>query len=273
MSRDPLKTRLSRRQALGALGTVSLGGLLAACGDDDGAGRASPTVQTTDGATARVEPKTTTSGATAALFDESTTCSVTPEETEGPYYFDADKIRSDIREDREGTRLRLALRVRDAGSCTPIADAVVDIWHADAGGAYSGFDGGGDGAGGGPGGPGGPGGGGGQARTPTRYLRGAQVTNSDGVVEFTTVYPGWYPGRTVHIHAKVHLDAKTVLTTQLYFDDALSDRVFAGRPYSERGERDQRNDADGIFEESLVMTAKTEGDSVRGVMTFDVRKS
>lgn len=269
MSRDPLKTRLSRRQALGALGTVSLGGLLAACGDDDGGDVAKQTVQTTDGATATVEPKTTTSGATAALFDDAPSCAVTPEETEGPYYFDADKIRSDIREDRKGTRLRLALRVRDAGSCTPIQDAVVDIWHADAGGAYSGFDGGGDGAGGGPGGPNGGGG----AQTQTRYLRGAQVTNGEGIVEFTTVYPGWYRGRTVHIHAKVHLDAKTVLTTQLYFDDALSDRVFAAPPYSERGERDQRNDADGIFGEALVMTAKTEGDGVRSVMSFDVRRS
>ena len=271
MFRDPLTTRLSRRQALGALGTVSLGGLLAACGDDD-AGRTAQTVQTTDGATATVEPKTTTSGATSALFDDAASCAVTPEETEGPYYFDADKIRSDIREDREGTRLRLALRVRDATACTPIQDAVVDIWHADAGGAYSGFDGGG-GGGVGPGGGGGPGGRGGQAQTQTRYLRGAQVTNGDGIVEFTTVYPGWYPGRTVHIHAKVHLDAKTVLTTQLYFDDALSDRVLAARPYSERGERDQRNDADPIFEEALVMTAKTDGEGVRGVMSFDVRRS
>ena len=57
----------------------------------------------------------------------------------------------------------------------------------------------------------------------TRYLRGAQVTNNEGVVEFTTIYPGWYQGRTVHIHAKVHLGTTTVLTTQLYFDDALSD--------------------------------------------------
>ena len=269
MSRDPLNTRLSRRQALGALGTVSLGGLLAACGDDNGAGNAAQTVETTDGATATVEPKTTTSGATSALFDDAASCAVTPEETEGPYYFDADKIRSDIREDREGRRLRLALRVRDAAACTPIQDAVVDIWHADAGGAYSGFDGGDGGAGGGPGGPGGGGG----AQTQTRYLRGAQVTNGEGIVEFTTVYPGWYSGRTVHIHAKVHLDAKTVLTTQLYFDDALSDKVFAARPYSERGERDQRNDADGIFEEALVMTATTDGDGVRGVMNFDVRRS
>jgi protocatechuate 3,4-dioxygenase beta subunit len=145
MSRDPLQTRLSRRQALGALGTVSLGGLLAACGDDASTGGAGATVTTTDGATATIEPKTTTTGTAGALFDDAASCALTPEETEGPYYFDADKIRSDIREDRDGTRLRLALRVRDAASCEPIPDAVVDIWHADAGGAYSGFDGGGGG--------------------------------------------------------------------------------------------------------------------------------
>lgn len=257
-----MKTRLSRRQALGALGTVSLGGLLAACGDD-GAGP-SATVRTTDGATATVEPKTTTSRATDALFDESAGCAVTTEQTEGPYYFDADRIRRDIREDRAGMRLRLALRVRDAGTCQPLPDAVVDVWHADAGGAYSGFDGGG-----GNGGPGGRGG----AQTETRYLRGAQVTNDDGIVEFTTIYPGWYPGRAVHIHVKVHLDAQTVLTTQLYFDDALSDRVYAARPYAARGTRDQGNDSDALFDKSLVMTATTDGDSVRGVMTFDVRKA
>ncbi len=265
MSRDPLKTRLSRRQALGALGTVSLGGLLAACGDD---GSGSTAVPTTDGATATVEPKTTTSATTGALFDDAASCALTPEETEGPYYFDADRIRSDIREDREGTRLRLALRVREAASCAPIPDAVVDIWHADAGGAYSGFDGGGGAAGGG----GGPGDGGG-AQTDSRYLRGAQVTNAEGIVEFTTIYPGWYPGRTVHIHAKVHLDARTVLTTQLYFDDALSDRVFAASAYTRRGERDQRNASDGIFDAALVVTAKREGAAVRAAMSFDVRKA
>lgn len=253
MSGDPMKTRLSRRQALGALGTVGLGGLLAACGDTENG--ASRNAQTHDGATATVEPKPT-SGATDTRFDESARCVVTPEQTAGPFYFDADKIRRDIREDREGMTLRLALRVRDAGSCDPLQDAVIDIWHADAGGAYSGFD---NGAGGAP--------------TDTRYLRGAQVTNAEGVVELTTIYPGWYPGRAPHIHVKVHIEANTVLTTQLYFDDALSGRVYATPPYSARGTGHQRNGSDALFDPALVMTTRREGDAVRGVMTIDVRKS
>jgi protocatechuate 3,4-dioxygenase beta subunit len=256
--------RIDRRQALGAIGTVSLGGLLAACGaDSSDGGKAS--VATTAGDTATVEPKTTTSDASAALFDDGGSCTLTVEETEGPYYFDADKIRSDIREDRKGTRLTLALRVLDASTCKPIPDAVVDIWHADAGGAYSGFDGGGGGPGGG-----GPGGGGG-ATTATRYLRGAQVTNKDGVAEFTTIYPGWYQGRTTHIHAKVHLDSATVLTTQLFFEDDLSTKVYEAAAYSGRGQRDQLNDSDGIFDASLVVGTKPDGDGYVGAMTFNVR--
>jgi protocatechuate 3,4-dioxygenase beta subunit len=242
--------RIDRRQALGALGTISLGGLLAACGKDSGGGPAS--VATTAGETATVEPRTTTSDATSALFDAAAGCTLTVEETEGPYYFDVDRIRSDIREDRKGTRLRLALRVREASGCKPIPDAVVDIWHADAGGAYSGFDG---------------------APVQTRYLRGAQVTNASGVAEFVTIYPGWYQGRTTHIHAKVHLDNSTVLTTQLFFDDDVSTRVYEGAAYSGRGERDQFNDSDGIFDASLVMTTKRDSDGYLGVMTFDVRSA
>ncbi len=270
-----MSKRIDRRQALGALGTISLGGLLAACGKDTADG-GSASVATTAGETATVQPKTTTSDATSALFDDAATCALTVEETEGPYYFDADKIRSDIREDREGMRLRLALRVRDGATCKPIPDAVVDIWHADAGGAYSGFDGGGGaGAGGGPPGGGGPGGGGGggTATTSTRYLRGAQVTNKDGVAEFTTIYPGWYQGRTTHIHAKVHIDNATVLTTQLFFEDALSAKVYATAPYARRGQPDQLNASDGIFDGSLIVTTKADQGGYLGVMTFDVRSA
>jgi protocatechuate 3,4-dioxygenase beta subunit len=260
--------KIDRRQALGAFGTISLGGLLAACGGDSGSG--STSVATTSGDTATVAPKSSTSDATTALFEDGGSCTLTVEQTEGPYYFDADKVRSDIREDRDGTRLRLALRVQDA-DCNPVPNAVVDIWHADAGGAYSGFDGS-DSGGGPPG--GGPGGGGGSAQTSTRYLRGAQVTNKDGIVEFVTIYPGWYQGRTVHIHAMVHIDNASVLTTQLYFDDELSDKVYASaKAYSTRGERAQLNDSDGIYDASLVVPAKAEDGGYVGAMTFNVRSA
>jgi protocatechuate 3,4-dioxygenase beta subunit len=218
--------KLDRRQALSALGTVSLGTLLAACGGDD-----------------PVASRATASPDAASRFGDESNCTLTPEITEGPFYFDADKVRSDIRDGREGTTLRLALRVRDS-SCQPIPDALVDIWHCDAGGAYS------------------------QEGAP--FLRGVQVTNRDGIAEFTTIYPGWYQGRAVHIHAKVHLDASTVLTTQLFFDDTVSDEVFAPAPYDGRGERDQRNHSDGIFDPALVLDLSRDGDGYAGAISFDV---
>ncbi len=245
-----MSTRYTRRDALSAIGTISLGGLLAACGAD---GERATQVRTTGGRTATIEPRGAATSRAAPLFDDAASCSVTRQATAGPFYFDADAVRRDIREDRAGTRLRLALRVRDAGSCAPIPDAVVDVWHADASGAYSGFDGGG-----------------GQARSGSRYLRGAQVTDAAGVVEFVTIYPGWYPGRTVHVHAKVHLDARTLLTTQLYFDDAVSDAVHRARPYAARGARDQRNATDPIFDAALVATTRGDDGGRLSLMTLDV---
>jgi protocatechuate 3,4-dioxygenase beta subunit len=234
---------ITRRQALAGLGTVTLGSLLAACGDRDDP---RTPVATTDGETATVEPRSSPSS-TAGLFDDTSACTLTAEQTEGPYYFDADSIRSDIREDREGTTLRLAIRVRAAGECTPLADAVVDVWHCDASGVYSGFD---EGEG-------------------ERFLRGAQVTNAEGVVQFRTIYPGWYPGRTPHIHVKVHVDRRTALTTQLYFDEATNERVYARAPY-EQG-RDQTNASDGIFDDSLVLNLREDDDGILGTISFDVR--
>jgi protocatechuate 3,4-dioxygenase beta subunit len=254
--------KIDRRQAPAAFGAVSLSGLLAACGDDGGGGSS---VTTGEGTTSTVETKTSTSSSLTKLFDESASCSVTPEETEGPYYFDVDSIRSDIREDREGVLLRLALRVRDAGSCEPIENAVVDIWHCDALGIYSGFESASTGGGGG-----GPGGGSGPTDDET-YLRGAQATNADGIVEFKTVYPGWYRGRTVHIHAKVHLDKQTVLTSQLFFDEAINEAVYKREPYSRKTGRDVFNDNDNIFDEELLVSARKQGDAYLGLMTFDVQ--
>ena len=248
--------KFDRRQALAALGTVTLGSVLAACGGD-GDTTTGTQVTTTDGATATVTPRTTTSGATADRFDAAASCAITPELTEGPYYFDVDAIRSDIREDRDGTLLRLAVRVRDAESCEPLRNAVVDVWHCDAGGSYSGFES--ASMGGGP-------------TDEETYLRGAQVTNADGVVEFKTIYPGAYPGRTVHVHAKVHLDRRTVLTTQFFFDEAVTERVYAKSPYADDPAR-QSNVTDGIFDDRLILTLSEEDDGLLGLINLDVQRA
>ncbi|MBJ7473112.1 MAG: intradiol ring-cleavage dioxygenase [Solirubrobacteraceae bacterium] len=289
MDQDVLASRaaVSRRRLLAVGGSIGIGTLLAACGDSADGGSA--TVTTNEGTTATIEPTTpaatTSSGTSAgasndlvALLDEANTCSLAKEQTQGPYWFDVDSIRSDITEDRPGTELQLALRVVDAGNCdadgTPatVDNAVVEIWHCDAGGSYSGFESGSSGQGGGP-----PGGGesggttsdgeyseGVQEATPTddsTYLRGAQVTDKDGIAKFTTIYPGWYRGRTVHIHLKVHVNKKNVLTTQLYFDEELNSKVFDTAPYSSRTGRDTFNDGDSIYDASGLVTAKADGDA------------
>jgi protocatechuate 3,4-dioxygenase beta subunit len=260
-----MRRTVNRRQALGAFGTVSLGALLAACGGDANGGRGATTadVATSEGGTSTVRPSTATDRATAELFEGIDSCSVTAEQAQGPYYFDADAIRSDIREDREGVALRVAIRVRDAEACEPIANAVVDVWHCDATGLYSGYEAASTGAG-----QAGPGGG---RSDDERYLRGAQVTNGEGIVEFLTIYPGWYRGRTIHIHAKVHLDRRTVLTTQLYFDEAVTEQVHRREPYAGDSGRDTFNDTDGIFDEKLIMKLSKEGAGWLGVASFDVR--
>ena len=261
--------KIDRRQALSALGVVSLGGLLSACGDDDDT---SGSVRTSTGETSTVETKTTPATGAAAEFDSSATCRVATELTEGPYYFDVDSIRSDLREDREGTLLRLGVRVRDADSCEPIENAIVDVWHCDALGLYSGFESASTGGGGGPG--GGPPGAGGSSRSDDEtYLRGAQATNSDGIVEFRTIYPGWYRGRTTHIHLKVHLNRQTVLTTQLFTTREFDAKVYTREPYNEDSGRDTYNDTDNIYTQSGELTLSTQDDAVRGLITLDVERS
>ena len=287
---------MNRRQALGAIGTAGLGVVAAACSSgssDDGAAATTSTTGPSSGADGSTAAPSSTSapagaGSTtvpaggtvsaevAALFDQAGTCRVTPEEMEGPYWFDVDSVRRDIREDREGTPLRLGLRVQDA-ACAPISDAVVEIWHCDALGSYSGFESasasanapqnlrGAAGAGtqAGPGGTGGGGaGGGGAARTDDEtYLRGAQVTDANGVVEFLTVYPGWYTGRAVHVHLKVHLGGTTALTSQLYFPEDVNDRAHAVAPYAAHTGSRTTNDVDLIFhaDNQSAVAETTEG--------------
>jgi protocatechuate 3,4-dioxygenase beta subunit len=156
------------------------------------------------------------------------TCVLSPEMTEGPYYVAADaKIRKDIRAGQAGTPLALKLGVANVASCKPVKNAAVDIWHASAGGVYSDEQ---------------------QNNTVGQtFLRGVQKTNANGIAAFTTIYPGWYPGRTVHIHVKVHIGGNVIHTGQLFFDDMLTDAVFRKAPYAARGSRDTRNSNDSIY--------------------------
>src|SRR5215211_4583382 len=162
----------------------------------------------------------------AGVASGAVTCVLTPEQTEGPYYIDGEKVRRNITEGGPGTPLTLRLKVVNASTCRPIKGALVDIWHADALGVYSGF---GEGA---------------ASRT---FMRGIQRTNAQGLAIFQTVYPGWYAGRTVHIHVKVHVGGNVVHTGQLYFPDAVTDAAYRRAPYTSRPGRTTRNSSDSIF--------------------------
>jgi protocatechuate 3,4-dioxygenase beta subunit len=194
---------------------------------------------------------------TAAPGARASGCIVRPEQMEGPYFVDGMLDRSDIRADpdtgevKAGTPLLLTLAVstvRDR-ACTPLAGAHVDVWHCDALGIYSGvkdpqFD-----------------------TTDHHYLRGWQRTGEKGEARFRTIYPGWYPGRAVHIHFKVRTDPSAdrgrVFTSQLYFDDALTSRVHRAPPYSSKGGRRAMNADDEIFADGgdqLVLAPERSGD-------------
>ena len=240
--------RIGRRHALGVLGAGFGAAVLGACADDGGTDSAAGGSTSTDGASTPTTP---------AGFDGAATCTVTAVQTEGPYYLDVDKIRADIREDREGAELEVAVRVMDADGCTPIKDAVFDIWHADASGDYSGFDG-----------TAAPG----ASPTGSRYLRGAQVTDADGIARITTIFPGWYPGRTPHVHAKVYISNAEVLTTQLYFDESAIAEAYQLAPYAQRGSADQSNGSDILFDQRNVMTVSRDGDRFIGRMTIAVQR-
>lgn len=183
----------------------------------------------------------TTAGTFVETPENLPACVVRPEQTEGPYFVDEALDRSDIRSDpadgsiQAGVPLQLIFQVSqisEAG-CMPLPEAIVDIWQCNAFGVYSdvtdpGF-----------------------STLGQKFLRGYQVTDANGRVQFSTIYPGWYPGRTVHIHFKIRTpsasDQPYEFTSQLYFDDAITDRVHAQEPYAGQGQRTVRNDRDGIF--------------------------
>ena len=143
-------------------------------------------------------------------------CILTPQAESGPYYIDPKLVRTDVRDGKAGVPLTLRLRVIEAGPCTALTGARVDIWHCDARGIYSAFPGQGD-----------------HHKIDTSsatFLRGTQMTDKSGWAEFTTIYPGWYPGRATHIHFKIFTDEKTVLVGQTFFPEALNEFIYTNVP-------------------------------------------
>ena len=259
MERDDAKKTpkiryLSRREMLGLMGSTAAAITLAGCGGSEQSGSG----ESTSTSTAEV-----TNG--AGTETASTTCVVRPEQTEGPYYVDTGLARSDIREEREGVPLDLTFNVSrvdegDVSACGPLAGAMVDVWHCDALGEYSGVE---DNAAGDF-----------DTRGET-FLRGYQLTDENGTARFTTIYPGWYHGRAVHIHFTIRDSAESQqgyeFTSQLYFDDALTDEIHAQGPYAEKGERDLRNGEDGIFRgggDELLLDLTENGEGYAA--TFDI---
>jgi protocatechuate 3,4-dioxygenase beta subunit len=228
---------LSRREMLRYLGMAAAGALEWGCGRSQAAIHA--------------QAAELTAGKIPA-------CVVRPQQTEGPFFIDEKLNRSDIRSDptdgsvKQGVPLRLSFQVSrtDRGSCTPLGGAQVDVWQCDALGVYSDVrDRSGD-------------------STGKKFLRGYQVTRGDGTAEFITIYPGWYPGRTVHIHFKIRSDTglnrSAEFTSQIYFDESVTDVVHKVAPYSTKGRRTTTNDTDLLFRRRgnqlmLALTKDREG--------------
>jgi protocatechuate 3,4-dioxygenase beta subunit len=228
----PHRTGLSRRDLLGlaakgAASVVVSQSLLLACSSDALSGEDTSSSTDTNGLTT----------GTAA-------CVLTASLTEGPFFVDEKLNRSDITTDpatgaiSSGIPLSLTFNVSRFASnaCTPLTGAYLDVWHCDSTGTYSDVSG-----------------------SSQKFLRGYQITDANGVAAFTTVYPGWYGGRAVHIHFKLRLYAGTTksyeFTSQFFFNDTLTDSVYTLSPYSSRGSRSTRNANDGIYN-SLSATDK-----------------
>jgi protocatechuate 3,4-dioxygenase beta subunit len=181
-------------------------------------------------------PLATRARADATLLADA--CTLVPEQALGPYYLADELVRRDIREGKPGIPLKLSLLVLDADTCRPVADAAVDLWHCDAAGAYSGFDAGD-----------------GQSHS---FLRGIQLTDRDGVVQFHTIFPGCYPGRTNHIHFQArtagaregdsYRGGHVVHTGQVFFPEAITADLMQQGVYAARKATRMGQSEDGIFQ-------------------------
>jgi protocatechuate 3,4-dioxygenase beta subunit len=251
---------LSRREVLALMGAGSVAVVVAACAPGSSAS-GSPSAAATS-----VADATSASASTVAVASSLPSCVVVPELTEGPYYVNENLDRSDIRIDTsdgsvsDGAVLTLDWVVSqvDGNACIPLEGVLVDVWHCDALGNYSdvGSEQGHD------------------------YLRGYQHTDASGKATITTIYPGWYQGRAVHIHFKIRTDAAAAsgleFTSQLFFDDALSAQVYSSGVYASKGTPDQPNASDGIFQQSQGMTlldVAKDGDGYKATFEIAIQTS
>lgn len=224
--------RLTRREVLGTL-SAGFGALAAACSG-------SPT-----GATSASASATTTTGGTS-----SSACVVAATETAGPYPDITGMLnnpafyRRDVTEGKAGLPLTLTLTVVNVNSnCTPVAGAIVEIWHCDAQGVYSEY---GQGAG-------------------QTFLRGLQTADANGDVTFNTIYPGWYAGRATHIHVDVYINSRNVKTTQIAFPESVTAAVYSTGVYASKGQNPQRNSTDNVFSDGTSTEMATlSGSAVSG---------
>ncbi|MDH3707777.1 MAG: protocatechuate dioxygenase [Acidimicrobiia bacterium] len=176
-----------------------------------------------------------TSELVPADFEALPTCGLVPTSAAGPFGLDQQFERRDITEGIVGHPLLLGLRVVD-GACVPLTGVAVEVWHSDPTGDYSAFADGGTGK---------------DDAEGSTFLRGTQPVRDDGIVSFSTLYPGWYPGRTPHIHVRVQRDGSAVYTGQLYFDDGYTAQVYRDEPYAPNGQPDTTNDADVLAGSTL----------------------
>ena len=254
----------SRRDVLSFIGSVVAVGFVG-CGSESPASPSSvsSSSSTSTGTTGSSSSTGTSvpSGSTNAL------CTVTPALTEGPYFVDERLNRSDIRSDpstgtvKSGVPLSITMQLSQVSSvvgCTPLVGALVDMWHCDALGVYSDISA--------------------QNSRGQRFLRGYQISDAAGQIRFTTIYPGWYQGRAVHIHFKVRTNPASAsgleFTSQLFFDEALTDVVHAQAPYTQKGRRDTLNTRDGIYNSGgtqLLLPLNATGGGYDGTMYVGVR--
>ena len=240
--------KITRREALGMLAAVGAATVVGCSSANVSGASGSGTTGTT----------TTTSSSSSA------SCVLTPGLTIGPYFVDENLNRSDLTSNTSDTNvtqgvplgLQLTIVKFSSSGCNALQSAQVDVWHADAGGVYSD-----------------------EAVENTvgqTYLRGYQITDSNGQVSFKTIYPGWYSGRTVHIHVMVRTFSSSgavasETTTQLFFDDSLTDQVFANAPYNSRGQRNTRNSQDGIYNSATQLSLQSSGSGYASAITIGIQ--